>query len=883
MLKLSHRRSILRASVIGCLLVAIITTTIHFITNNQNSGNATTRDSDTVTVGVTDNSPIRYGSVEMSQRYTTYHYKVTTVEDATFSAYMLQPENDFGPSTGNAEARGPFTSPDKYDLIKLLIYISQHPNETSTVFHSLFDSIIDDERFWAYNSGLSSDRVYVFTHAVINSIYGREQYQYFDEEHKAQLETAKNTLRSLIQNNNPAWQQAQTYSVFRGVGLEDGKEIVWIEQGGSIIVTKCDFEAMSTCVAQGNANFNGITFTLYRKGVEIASQTLSNGKNTVTFNGLDTRTEYDIIESGSNDYYNNLERHQSITPSLEGATLTFRNTVKRGGFTVNMIDKDTGSCTNSGISSFAGSSFQIINTSTNLIVYQGNPIGSGGVVTARTLSANECSFTIDSLPYGTYQIKETAAASGYALDGTPRTIDITPSSPSVSYNFENQPIRGDVKFTKINKSNGMPMANTIFSISSVDSSYNIKETHIVVTDQNGVVNTSKDVNLHTNHTNGYDELYEGTATEQITYLGYGTWFGLDSSGNPFTPRDDAGALPYGTYIIQELKCDANMFCTDIINQKKTIQITQHGTVVDLGNWDNACAEFTIETNATDKVDGDKFVEANKDAVINDKIAYCAKKDYNFTIKGTLMDKATGEQLLIDGQPVERSMDIKSKEDCDEIELDFNVNTADLAGKEVVVFEYLYHNDDLVAKHENINDEKQTVSIISLETFAFNDENDEKIIPYEAETKIRTDVQYCLKPGLEYTIKGVVMDKNTKGKLLVNGEPIEQEITITPEEACGEIKMYYPINTTNLAGSELVIFNSVYLEDNLILDHNDFDNESASFSVTPIPVPNTGSISEDAKGSSILSSPWVIGVIAIVVPLGLHFANRFYRKKHILNK
>ena len=427
------------------------------------------------------------------------------------------------------------------------------------------------------------------------------------------------------------------------------------------------------------------------------------------------------------------------------------------------------------------------------------------------------------------------------------------------------------------------MDNTIFSISSLDSNYNIKETHIVVANQNGIVDTS--ANAHTNHTNGYDEPYNDFIEEQIFYWGYGSWFGLDKNGNHITPRDGVGALPYGTYIIQELKCDANMFCTDIINQKKTVKITQHGTVVDLGNWDNTCTTFTLETEATDKEDGDKFIEADRNTAIKDKVSYCAKKNVNFTIKGVLMDKATGQKLIIDGQPVEKTVDIRSTEDCDETELVFDVNTADLAGKEIVVFEYLYYKDDLVTQHEDINDEKQTVSVISLQTFAYNDANNEKILPYDSETVVRDDVQYCLKPGLEYTIKGVVMDKNTQGKLIINGEPVEQEITIEPEEACGEVKMYYPINTTDLAGSELVIFESLYLDEELILEHKDFNNEHESFSVAPIPipVPNTGSVSEESKGKTNFSSPWIIGAIVIIAPIGIYFTNRFYHKKRFLSK
>ena len=89
------------------------------------------------------------------------------------------------------------------------------------------------------------------------------------------------------------------------------------------------------------------------------------------------------------------------------------------------------------------------------------------------------------------------------------------------------------------------MANIPFKIKSYGG-----EEHIVVTDQNGIVDTSK--YAHSNHTNGYDNMDVNT----ITDLGYGTWFGKDGP-NAQTPIDDSlGALPFDTYTITEI---ARMF------------------------------------------------------------------------------------------------------------------------------------------------------------------------------------------------------------------------------------------------------------------------------------------------------------------------------------
>ena len=140
----------------------------------------------------------------------------------------------------------------------------------------------------------------------------------------------------------------------------------------------------------------------------------------------------------------------------------------------------------------------------------------------------------------------------------------------------------------------------------------------------------------------------------------------------------------------------------------------------------------------------------------------------------------------------------------------------------------------------------------------------------------------MKTGLEYTIKGRIIDKKTGSELLINGEPIEQIATITPEETCGEIEMFYPLNTTGLAGSELIIFESLYLGDQLLIAHTDLNNESESFSVE-MPVPDTGFVSEDSKGNTTSSNTWIIEAVIIVIPVGLYTVNRIRKRKSIYNR
>lgn len=103
-----------------------------------------------------------------------------------------------------------------------------------------------------------------------------------------------------------------------------------------------------------------------------------------------------------------------------------------------------------------------------------------------------------------------------------------------------------------------------------------------------------------------------------------------------------------------------------------------------------------------------------------------------------------------------------------------------------------------------------------------------------------------------------MDKGTGDKLLIDDAPVEDELTFTPEECCGQVEMSFTLHTANLAGAELVIFENLYQDDQLVLEHNNLYNIAQTVSVeTPLPAPepvpeitpDTGSFSKESSGAN----------------------------------
>ncbi len=885
--------------------------------NKTENTNAATPDRTDVTI-VYDSNQENWTWWVQSQGRNIFRSPRFTVQTSggNYTGFCIDPWMNIAHTGSSLEAR--VTEQNK---MKLAIYIYTINNDVTSAVLSNWGVSRNDNGFARFHAILS----YINTPTVTEN--GPADGDYPNtvanwSEMMSWLRARVNDLGNYIDNNATVWQMARDYQLYNLSKAQTSdvnlQSIAWIEPNytyGSITVQKQDHDTSSS-TPQGNASFQGIHFqvlnnsgsriynprtdTFYNNG-DVVAEGNTNANGVVTFSNLPAGYNYKVREttSGSNNASYTITNSDvgTVTLSTSGHTFNHKNEVKRGQVTVNKIDQDTHSCSNkSSELSFAGTRFQIINNSTNPVYVNGNSYAKNAVIATKTLGENDCSVTFTDLPYGSYQIKETAAGNGYAVNNNPITVTIpTNDSYSVSTTFANQPIRGDVKFVKLDNEGGSPMANVVFSISALDSNHRVKETHIVVSDQNGVVNTSSSFALHSNHTNGYDAIYD--ASNQVSFLGYGTWFGVDASGQPLEVSDEVGALPYGTYIIQELKCDANFFCNGIMNQNATIEIDSPNQVVDLGNWNNTCAKFSLKTTASDEKDGDKIVEASltegETVTIKDTVEYCVKAGLDFVIKGVLMDKETEEPLIVNGKTVESEVRLNSETECGTTEMLFTFDASAVAGKEVVVFEKLYYEDTLITSHEDINDEGQTVYLIALTTFAKNKETGEKILPRDSDVVIEDTVKYCVIPNVKYVIKGIVMNRETKSELLIDGEPVEQSVTITPEEACGELTMEYEFNTSGLTGGlELVIFESLYAVDTddedeeveiEVLSHKDFDNTSETVQIE-LPAPDTGYMTVPKTGGKEAESDnttFVIGTIVVCV--GGYIISRVVSRKKFLKR
>jgi Predicted outer membrane protein len=119
----------------------------------------------------------------------------------------------------------------------------------------------------------------------------------------------------------------------------------------------------------------------------------------------------------------------------------------------------------------------------------------------------------------------------------------------------------------------------------------------------------------------------------------------------------------------------------------------------------------IGTFAYDKADKDKILAYGEDVIIVDIVEYeglTVGKEYS--VEGILMDKSTGEALLVNGKEVVSTVKFTPATPNGTVKVEFTLNTTNLAEREIVVFETIYYEDFEIAVHADIEDEGQTVVV-----------------------------------------------------------------------------------------------------------------------------------------------------------------------------
>lgn len=370
--------------------------------------------------------------------------------------------------------------------------------------------------------------------------------------------------------------------------------------------------------------------------------------------------------------------------------------VTRGGVKVSTCDAETGLAQSAGNATLEGATFEVTDAT------------SGEVVATLTTDANGVAQSGDhGIPVGSYVVREKKAAAGYVADEA-WSQDVTVSTEGVSVDVSHAEtrVRSELKLEKRDGVTGQAMAGIPFLVTSTTTG----ESHVVVTDANGMLDTSGIG--HSADTNANDAALQadGSVDESALVGDCGTWFYGNSAGAVLNqvPMDDSGALPYDTYTVKELRCEAN--AGRRLVDLGTVAVTEAG-VLDLG-W---VGDTTVEVrSALSRADGSdsKCVPAAASTIIKDEVELSGVEDgHAYTLRGELHAiDASGTDL---GVVAQASTPVVGDGTTATQPLAFQADTSALGGCKLVPIEYLYDGEDLVAAHGNVGGEDGAVWVPSM--------------------------------------------------------------------------------------------------------------------------------------------------------------------------
>ena len=216
----------------------------------------------------------------------------------------------------------------------------------------------------------------------------------------------------------------------------------------------------------------------------------------------------------------------------------------------------------------------------------------------------------------------------------------------------------------------------------------------------------------------------------------------------------------------------------------------------------------------------------------------------YEVSGRLMDKETGKEL----EPaVTATTKFTAKQSNGSIDIKFTLDASKLAGKRVVAFEKVSEGGKLVAAHEDINDEDQTVKVKSpnpsIGTTLTDDKGAKEVEPVQV-TLVDKVAYTNLTVGKEYTVTGRLMDKET-------GKELEPAVTgsakFTPTESNGTVDVTFTLDASKFAGKKVVAFEKVSEGEKEVAVHEDINDEGQTI-VVKTPNPSIGTTLKDEQGA-----------------------------------
>ena len=618
---------------------------------------------------------------------------------------------------------------------------------------------------------------------------------------------------------------------------------------------------------------SGVRFRVSGNGVDTTVQTGTDG--TIIVPNLKVGS-YTVTELDVPDQYVQPKSQTVTVKANETATVSFSNVLKKWKATITKVDAETGAA--QGDASIAGAVYGVYHGSDLIDQYTTN--ASGQFTTKEYVCGDN------------WYIQEISPSSGYLLDTTKYPVGAEPDKYTLEHNqipigVKEQVIKGKIQIHKQYETlEGTPKDEAaaefqvyLKSAGSYDKA-KASERDTIITSASGyavtknmpygtyIVHQTKGgagrefvddfevVISANNQTYSYELLNELKNGQlkiikisddgkvegiqfRVTRLAdnYSKVYTTDASGLILTEtlpifEDNEGKTKY-QYRVEELDTKETFGYALPDPQIVTLE---EGDIAEV-NFHNVPLE--IGTMAKFE-DGTKDTQSAQDIVLVDTVRYTGLQvGKEYKLSGVLMNKATAKPFLdFDGNEVTAEATFTPADADGTVELTFTFDSRQLdEDTKLVVFDELYRADTLLAVHKDIDAEDQTVEIRvpKIGTTATFEDGEKEIIANEEITIIDSVAYSDLKPGKEYTVSGVLMDKETgKAFLDINGEEVRASTTFVPEEPTGTVDVLFKFNAVFVQDkTDIVVFEDLYHKGIQLATHAEINDEGQTVTVNPL--------------------------------------------------
>ena len=297
--------------------------------------------------------------------------------------------------------------------------------------------------------------------------------------------------------------------------------------------------------------------------------------------------------------------------------------------------------------------------SENITAADGSTIPADGLIETVNCAEDGTVVFATDLPLGSYYVKEISTDKHYTMPDTVYPVVFEYAGQDVSVveiklndgePIANELIYGSIKGLKIDRENQEAIAGALFGLFRPDALQFTSDTAILTStsDENGVF------------------LFEN--------------------------------VPLGNWIIRELQpAEGYLPNTDVHH----VQVERDEQVIEI----NVVNDKVPELGTTANIGGEKEVNATEVFTLEDVVEYThlvPGKEY--TVKGVLMDKATGEAMKINGEEVRSEATFTPENPSGTVTVVFGFDSKYIkADTDIVVFESLYQEGIELAAHANIED------------------------------------------------------------------------------------------------------------------------------------------------------------------------------------